>query len=128
MKFSIDLDGTLLANQDFFREFMHLMQDAKNEVGILTGWQHESKDKCFELLEELGFPKPDFFLGRTEEYMPKNGAVYKLDMIAEHNIDYHFDDFDFNNPETIEIFNNADFKLRQKVVHFPHKGVRIESK
>lgn len=118
MKISIDLDGTLLEKREFFAEFMRLFIDAGHEVGILTGHRQDREEKDREKLRELGFPSPSFYFGRTEEYMPLNGAHYKTMVIEREGIDLHFDDYDYNHPDTIKLFSQS----RQE-----HKIVRLRS-
>lgn len=105
MKISIDLDGTLLEKQEFFAEFMRLFLAAGHEVGILTGHRHDREEHDREKLRELGFPSPSFYFGRTEEYMHLNGAHYKTMVIERESLDLHFDDYDYNHPDTIKLFS-----------------------
>ena len=110
MKISIDLDGTLYSHMGFFRNLMISMQSHGHKVGILTGHNDKSKNHVYSTLKRLNFPTPDFYLGRTEKYMPLNGAHYKSDMILEHKIDIHFDDFDYDNVETKRIFDSKSIR------------------
>jgi len=115
MKFSIDFDGTMWQHMDFFREFMIAMQARGHQVGCLTG--HNAPDMeqpDINLMVARGFPKPDFWLGRTPEYIPYNGAKFKSDMIKQYNIDIHFDDYDYDNPETKAIFE-SDRSVLEKI-------------
>lgn len=115
MKISIDLDGTLYFKLDFFREMITKLQD-NHEVGILTGHSQESWQRDIEKLNSLGV-YPVFYLGRTAEYIPFNGAKFKIDMIRLHNIDIHFDDFDYNNPETIRLFDDPSATdIRHRII------------
>ena len=108
MKISIDFDGTMWSHMQFFRDFMRAMQSAGHEVGCLTGHnddiegRHQMND--LRLMDSRGFPEPDFWFGRTPEFVPLNGAVYKSMVILREGIDIHFDDCDFGNPETLELF------------------------
>ena len=113
MRISIDFDGTMWSHMGFFREFMRAMQSAGHQVGVLTGHSASTAEADIRLMIARGFPRPDFYLGRTTEYLPFNGAKFKLDMIRLHGIDYHFDDFDYDNPETTRLFDEvADIRHR----------------
>jgi hypothetical protein len=103
VKVSIDLDGTLFAHPEFFVLVGTLLQAAGHQVGILTGHKADAEEHDRKKLAVLGFT-PDFYLGRTEAYMPLNGAHFKSDMIREHNIDIHFDDLDYCHPDTTRLF------------------------
>src|SRR5260221_4970468 len=104
LKISIDMDGTLWQNMGFFREFMLMMQGQGHQVGILTGHGLESEKPDIELMIARGFPKPDFWFGREEADLPYNGAEMKSRRILSENIDYHYDDLDYDNPVTFELF------------------------
>lgn len=110
MKISIDLDGTLYFKPEFFHMFISAMQRNGHRVVILTGHSADSETHDREKLAKMGI-FPDFYHGRTIEYMPFNGAKFKCDTIRKYGIDIHFDDMDYDNEETIKIFNapeNAD--------------------
>lgn len=119
MKISLDLDGTCLEQQEFFKELMRLFLEAGHGVGILTGHRQDSENRDREKLAELGFPSPSFYFGRTEDYMHLNGAHYKSMVIEREGIDIHFDDYDYNHPDTIKLFST----LGQE-----HKIVRVKSR
>jgi hypothetical protein len=51
-----------------------------------------------------GFPQPDFWFGRTAEYVNGNGSIYKSVIILREGIDIHFDDCDYGNPESLRLF------------------------
>lgn len=104
MKISLDLDGTALAKMEFFRELMAALQARGHQVGILTGHAHTSKDHDVAKLVKLGFPRPDFYFGRTPEYLPLNGAHFKSMVIKREGIALHFDDYDYDNPDTMKLF------------------------
>ena len=104
MKISIDLDGTLWDHMEFFRELMKSMQAAGHRVGILTGHAHDTKERDVDLMLARGFPRPDFYFGRTSTYMPFNGAKFKSSVILKYGIDVHFDDLDYGNSETAHLF------------------------
>lgn len=124
MKVSIDLDGTLFAHRDFFRELMRLFQAAGHEVGVLTGHKAESEEHDRKKLTKDGF-NPDFYLGRTAGYMPLNGSIFKRDMIALHNIDIHFDDLDYGNLDSIRLFDESDH-ARLRLVTMPKDRVKAK--
>jgi len=105
MKISIDLNGTFYYKPEFFQWFASAMQLAGHTVGILTGHNATSETHDRVKLARLFYFYPDFYLGRTEEYLPFNGAKFKCDMIRKHSIDIHFDDMDYDNPDTVHIFN-----------------------
>lgn len=104
MKISIDYDGTMWSHMAFFRAFMIAMQKEGHQVGCLTGHNAPMREKNIALMVARGFPKPDFWFGRTEEYVPRNGSIYKSVVILRENIDIHFDDCDFGNPESLRLF------------------------
>jgi acid phosphatase class B len=104
MKISLDMDGTCLAKPEFFREFMAAMQARGHQVGILTGRAHTTEADGIATLSKLGFPKPDFYFGRTPEYMPLNGAHFKSMIIKREKIELHFDDYDYDHTDTIKLF------------------------
>lgn len=117
MKISIDLDGTLYAHPVFFRELMSLFQAAGHQVGILTGHKAESESHDRKKLLADGF-SPDFYLGRTPAYMPLNGSVFKRNMIVAHNIDIHFDDLDYSNPDSERLFEEHEL-ARTRLIRMP---------
>lgn len=133
MKISIDLDGTLYSRMAFFRELMLAMQSRGHKVGILTGHGQDSEAHDVRRLMEAGFPKPDFYFGRTPEYMPLNGAHYKSMVIRREGITLHFDDYDFDNQDTARIFAElgdevhiARMKAREPVKDGSGKTIRYE--
>jgi len=121
MKISIDYDGTMWSHMAFFRALMHTMQTAGHQVGVLTGHTPDGKDRDIALMVARGFPVPDFWFGRTEAYISSNGAVYKSDTILKENIDIHFDDYDFNNPETEAIFKEKLGDQFYRVIKVEHR-------
>ena len=126
MKISVDLDGTLYAHAAFFRSLFRLYQAAGHTVGILTGHADYGEEHDRKRLGEMGIV-PDFYLGRTADWMPKNGMWYKLFEIRNSDIDLHFDDLDYDHPETTKIWREAPDELRQRVVIVPHKGHGVRS-
>lgn len=118
MKISIDLDGTLFAHLDFFRELMVSFQAHGHKVGILTGHKAEHEGHDLAKLANLGFPVPNFYLGRTPDYMPLNGSTFKRDMIRLHNIDLHFDDCDYGNKESERLFDENEH-ARVRLIRMP---------
>lgn len=107
MKISIDFDGTMWSHMAFFRNFMHAMQKAGHQVGCLTGHNEYIRQNDIDLMVARGFPVPDFWFGRTEEYVSKNGSVYKSVVILREGIEIHFDDCDFGNPESLRLFKEG---------------------
>lgn len=83
---------------------MVAMQSRGHQVGVLTGHAHTSEEKDMALLVSLKFPKPDFYFGRTPEYMHLNGAHFKSMVIKREGITLHFDDYDFDNTDTERLF------------------------
>lgn len=67
-----------------------------------------SKERDIQLMVARGFPVPDFYFGRTEEYMHLNGAHYKSAIIEREGIDIHFDDYDYDydNSSTEKLFKS----------------------
>ena len=104
LKVSIDLDGTNWSHMRFFRTLWTSLKSQGHEVGILTGHRKETEPDDLNLLKARGFPVPDFWLGKPEAELSRNGAYFKSAMIVEHGIDMHFDDMDFNNESTVEVF------------------------
>lgn len=122
MKISIDFDGTMWSRMGFFREFMLAMQARGHQVGVLTGHSHESEERDVALMVARGFPRPNFYFGRTPEYMALNGAHYKSMIIQREGIALHFDDYDYDNPQTERLFKElgqeeriARVKARQPI-------------
>ena len=113
MKISIDFDGTCWSRMAFFRELMKSFQAAGHKVGMLTGHRQEEKDKDIALMVSRGFPVPSFYFGRTPDYMHLNGAHYKSMIIKRESIDLHFDDYDYDNADTIKIF--AELGQEEKI-------------
>ena len=107
LKISIDFDGTMWSHMTFFRNFMWAMKAAGYQVGCLTGHNEECKQADIDLMVARGFPAPDFWFGRSLEYVSKNGSVYKSVVILREGIDIHFDDADFNNPESLRLFKEG---------------------
>ena len=106
MKISIDFDGTMWSHMAFFREFIEAMQGGGHQVGCLTGHNDspEHRNSDIELMRSRRFPLPDFWFGRTPEYIPLNGSIYKSMVILREGIDMHFDDCDYGNPESLRLF------------------------
>lgn len=104
MKFSFDLDGVCYERPEVFAAIAHALQAAGHEVGILSGHRHGHWERTKAKLSDLGFPEMDFFFGRRPEDMDKNGAVRKSQVIEDEDIALHFDDYDFNNEQTIKLF------------------------
>jgi len=102
LKISIDFDGSLWGNMEFFRAFMWAMQAAGHQVGCLTGHYEQSKDKDIALMLARNFPAPDFWIGRPES-STEHGGTFKPRMIREHGIDMHFDDCDYRNISTVAL-------------------------
>jgi len=126
MKISFDLDGTAWSHMAFFRALSTAMQATGHEVGVLTGHRAEAEAEDREKLRAAGFPELNFYLGRTEPYMPLNGAVFKSDMIRAHDIAIHFDDLDYSNPETERLFR-ADSAVWRRLFVVPDKGHGVVS-
>lgn len=123
MKISLDLDGTAFERPEFFSALMALFQSAGNEVGILTGHKSTAEDRDRRKLLQLGFPDPSFYFGRTEEYMPLNGAIFKSHIIDREGIDLHFDDCDYDHPDTIRLFTSLG--TMGKIVRLKSKDDRF---
>lgn len=125
MKISIDLDGTLYFKPDFFCDFMSQMQRIGHAVGVLTG--HKAESQCDDRVKLAAYRFfPDFYLGRTPEYIPFNGAKFKCDMIRAHGIDIHFDDMDYGNLDTVRIFNeNLDVLSKVFIVNCAHSSLNV---
>ena len=114
---------------NFFRQLMLTMQAAGHFVGCLTGHEPRIRESDIALMRSRGFPEPDFWFGRTPEYVPFNGAKFKSHIILQENIDIHFDDFDYNNPQTEAMFKallGAEFYRIIKVQHREPHSVHYE--
>lgn len=122
MKISIDLDGTLYSHMTFFKLLWLALKQHGHEVGILTGHSLESQATDRKIITDLGFPEPDFYLGRTPEHIPFNGAIFKIEMIKQHNIDMHYDDYDYDHPITTRLFEESD--IRTKIAKLKFKEPR----
>lgn len=121
MKISIDYDGTMWSHMNFFRQLMISMKAAGHSVGCLTGHEPRIRDSDISLMLSRGFPEPDFWFGRTPEYVPFNGAKFKSAMILQEGIDIHFDDFDYNNPETERLFKECLGDEFYRIVKVQHR-------
>lgn len=104
MKFSFDLDGVCYERPEVFAAMARALQAAGHEVGVLSGHRQESGERVLAKLESLGFPRMDFYFGRRPGDMDKNGAVRKSRVIAAEGIALHFDDYDFDHPDTERLF------------------------
>jgi len=60
MKIAIDHDGTAMLHQSLYRDLMHSLKQAGNEVGIITGRSGETDYYDRQRLKGLGF-EFDFF-------------------------------------------------------------------
>jgi len=123
VKVSIDLDGTFYAHTAFFVAMATAMQAAGHEVGILTGHGVASEGHVRERCAGYGF-NPDFYLGRTAEYVGLNGSYFKRDMIREHAIDYHFDDHDYDNEDSRAIIAASGPDTYNRIFIAPHASWR----
>lgn len=112
MRFSFDLDGVCYERSAVFAAIARALQSAGHEVGIVCGHRHESGDEILDKLEGLGFPLMDFYFGRRPEDTDKNGAVRKSQVIADYEIDLHFDDYDFDYADTIRLFRELGQESR----------------
>jgi hypothetical protein len=104
VKISFDLDGVLYEKPDFYISLCMALKAGGAELGVLTGHTHESGERTLDKLEQMGYPRFDFFFGRRPEDIPFNGAVRKSQVIRDEGIDLHFDDYDFDWPDTVELF------------------------
>lgn len=104
MKISVDLDGCMWEYPEFFKTLYKYCRELKYEFGILTGQRCIRKDASMVLVTLLGI-EPDFFYSR-DVLDPRNSEKFKFDTIIEKEIDYNFDDCEYNNyslPKTIII-------------------------
>lgn len=101
MKISIDLDCVLWHHQSFFRAFMQAMQREGHQVGILTSHKviHEQADRA--LMQDRGFPEPDFYIGRPLQSGGVGYAALKAAAVRAEHIDLHFDDGDVAAMQTL---------------------------
>lgn len=108
LRLSFDLDGVLWERPEVFQPLIAAMVASGHEYGVVAGFHHsdERVAKVRARLASLGYPEPSFVLGRTDGYyMDRNGAVRKSDAIKELGIDLHFDDYDYDHPDTIRLFD-----------------------
>lgn len=112
VRVSFDLDGVLYEKPDLYIVLCRLLKQAGAEIGVLTGHRHSSRDHVFTKLRRMGFPDFDFYFGREGEELKQNGAVMKSKAIDEYGISVHFDDYDFDYPETIRLFKELGMEDR----------------
>ena len=124
LKIALDLDGTAYAHMRFFREFMKAMQAAGHQVGILTGHEQRCAENDMAFLDAHGF-NPDFYIGKGPDDSP-HGPVMKSKAIADHGIDYYFDDFDYDEARALTAYEDGGQLKRIFKVHHRGKGVRAE--
>lgn len=124
MKISLDLDGTALERPALFAVLSRLFISEGHEVGILTGHKTESEAHDRKKLSALGFPEMSFYFGRTTEFMPLNGAHFKAKIINEQGIDLHFDDCDYNHPDTLRLFKSLG--IEEKIAKLTSIDKRFE--
>ena len=71
------------------------------------------REQDLSLMEKRGFPKPDFWFGRTSGYV--HAAACKVATILREDIDIHFDDCDYGSQQTLEFFRTGlgeqDYRL-----------------
>ena len=104
MKVSFDLDGTAFERPKFYAELAAALKLAGHQVGVLTGHSQKAESADCRKLADLGFPDMDFYFGRSGKFEALNGAHFKRMVIDREQIDAHFDDYDYDHPDTIRIF------------------------
>lgn len=114
MKFSIDIDGTLLAHPKFFEVFIRAMRNMGHQVGVLSGRPDSMMSSVTEWFNEHNVGEPDFCFMRSQEVekATPNGAHFKSMIIQQESIDFHFDDYDYDNPETERLFKELGQESR----------------
>ena len=102
MKIAVDLDGTAWTHTRFFISFVIGMQMEGHCVGILTSHAEDMKKCDIDLWTSLGFPPPDFYIGKSQEDKDRlkphegNNGIWKAEQVAKHKIDYLIGDLDGN--------------------------------
>jgi len=102
MKIAIDLDGTAWYHEDFFFDFVYVMQQEGNEIGILTSHGEDMKEDDLRKWRFMGLGKPDFYICKSHEDKDRlkltagNNGTWKAEKVTEHNIDYLMGDLDGN--------------------------------
>lgn len=122
MKFSFDLDGVLYEKTEAYKVLCRALKSSGAMIGVLSGHRHSSKDKVLKNLSDLGYPDFDFYFGRRPEDMHLNGAVRKSQVIKDEGIDVHFDDYDFDWPDTVDLFASCGQESKILRLHSTESG------
>lgn len=114
MKIAFGLDGTLWSYQNAFKSLQRLLTISGHQVGILTSHKDAIQRADEKLLLQQGFSTFHFFINRTEtNTLPEESiAIWKLRMMAEHDIQLLFDDSEDENDGVFQEFVNSG-----RVVH-----------
>ena len=96
---SFDLDGTAWKYRREFSALAHILKSSGHKVGILTAHNENLMEADIRLWKARGFPDADFYICRSSAYRENRYASmgtgrWKSEMLLEHNIDIHFEDFD----------------------------------
>lgn len=126
MIFSFDLDGVLYEYSGALVPIITSLKLAGHQVGVLSGHRQESEEKDRAKLLSMGYPEFDFYFGRRPEDMPFNGAIRKSQVLRDQEVDFHFDDYDFDHPDTIKLF--AELGQETKIVRLRSREKREWSK
>ncbi len=118
MKIAIDLDGVAWKHSAPLSILVSGFKRMGYQVGILTAhMENESKEADLEKWHCLGFPEPDFYIGKQEKDRKTYIGKWKMEKIIEHKIDVLYDDFGGNNPDIEKTFMESGFKeLSNKVL------------
>ena len=88
MRISIDIDGTLLTHLEFFTVLISSLQSQGHKILILTCRTFNGL-RVLDFKEKINF---DEIITKEEKYSMYSEEEYKLKMIEDYRIDYHFDD------------------------------------
>ncbi len=124
MKISIDLDATISAYPEFFRNFTEAMSSEGHEIIVITDRMQGTEDIVKKELEQYGITYDKLVI--TEK---------KADFILKNNVEVLFDDTDnyfLQLPEEVAVFKvrehyNFDFKSK-KWLYTDESGRKVNEK
>lgn len=105
MVVAIDLDGTSFAYPDLFAHLMRSLQAQGHTVGILTAHHVSRQQEDLFQLFQLGFPKPDFYIGKHTDELSIPSKRWKPKVMHELGIEYLFDDY---NSDEIKLISTKE--------------------
>lgn len=94
MTIACDIDATILAFPEFFKDFFIAMKLIGNSVGIVTARPASQKEDDLKTLRQIGID-PDFYVARPDD-LPESisHGTFKADACNKLGVDVIFDDFD----------------------------------